>query len=206
MDFSALGLALAAPAIDLIGELGLGGNTPLQALAGEGGEVEFNLVEPGAALGGVVDLKTVGQALGQGRGQAVIKRTQGVGVQVVLHQPDFGGLRVAGGQLLPKLGVLALGTPRPHLIQVLAGERLDGGEYTATAVLGVGVVRFGWFARLRGQPLDHLAEQKARPLIEADDRKPGVMGLGVEREQRFEALQVLPVDLSDAPRPFQVGP
>jgi len=108
--------------------------------------------------------------------------------------------------LLHKLGVLALGAPRPHLIQALAGERLDGGEYTATAVLGVGVVRFGWFARLRGQPLDHLAEQKARPLIEADDRKPGVMGLGVEREQRFEALQVLPVDLSDAPRAFQVGP
>ena len=49
MDFSALSVALAAVALDLVGELGLGGNTPLQALAGEGGEVGFNLVEPGAA-------------------------------------------------------------------------------------------------------------------------------------------------------------
>ena len=69
LDFSALSLALAAPAIDLISELGLGGNAPFETLAGEGGEVEFYLVEPGAALGRVVDLKTVGQALGQGRGQ-----------------------------------------------------------------------------------------------------------------------------------------
>ena len=60
----------------------------------------------------------------------------------------------------------------------------------------------GWFTRLRGQPLDHLAEQKARPLIEADDRKPGVVGPGVEGEQRFEAVQVLPVNLPDAPLPL----
>lgn len=60
VDFDLVGLPLAAPAVDLLSELGLGGNTPLQTLAGEGREIQLNLIKPGAALGGVVDLETLG--------------------------------------------------------------------------------------------------------------------------------------------------
>lgn len=179
MDFYLLRLPLAAPAVDLVSELGLGGNASFQALAAQGREVQFYLVEPRAALGRVVDLEPVGQALRHGGRQSVVKSAQGVGVKLVLHQPDFGGLRVTAGQLLHELGVLALGALGPHLVQALPGQRLDGGQHAATAVLGIGVV---FLARLRGHFLDNVAEQKARPLVEANHGIARVVGPGVERD------------------------
>lgn len=135
-------------------------------MAGQGREVEFNLVEPGAALGGVLHLEASGQLFGQGRRQAVVKRAQRMRVEVILHQADFLGLGVAGRQALHELGILALGALRPYLVEALAGERLDGGQHAATAVLGVGVMFFGRLAlltgssRLRGQPFDGSPSRK----------------------------------------------
>jgi len=43
-----------------------------------------------------------------------------MGIEIVLHDPDFPSLRVASRQLLPKLGVLALGALAPNLIRSLA--------------------------------------------------------------------------------------
>ena len=120
-DFDTLHLPFVASAIDLLGQLGLGGNAPLRALAGEGREVQFDLVEPGAALGRIVDLEAGGWLFGHRRGQAVVEGTQGVAVTIILPEADFLGLGVAGGQLLPKLGVLALGAPASDLVQALAG-------------------------------------------------------------------------------------
>ena len=128
-----------------------------------------------------------------------------MGVEAVLHEANLRALRVAGGQLLHELGVFALGALGTDLLQALPGQGLDGGQHAATAVLRIGIVLLGYLAGLaglgglRGQALDHVTEQKAGALIEADHRKLRVVGPGVEREQRFEALQVLPVDLPDAP-------
>ena len=122
-----------------------------------------------------------------------------MGVEVVLHEPNLLRLRVAGSQLLHKLGVLALGALGPHLVQALPGQRLDGGQHAATAVFGVGIVLPGGLAWMRSQALDDVAEQKTGALIEADDGKARLVGAGVEGEHRFEALQVLPVDPADAP-------
>jgi len=202
VNFHRLGLALPTPAIDLVGQLGPGRNAALQTLATQGRKIRFNLVKSGAALGRVVPPEPLGQALGHGHGQAVVKSAQRVGVEVVRHEPDFFGPGVAPRQLRQELGVLALGAPASDLVKALAGERLNGGQYAATAVLGVGVALFGGLARLRGQALDHVAEQKAGALVETDDAKARVVGAGIEGEQRFEAQQALPVDLANAPLAF----
>jgi len=60
VELEALLVALAAPALDLIGELGLGRKAPLQARAREGREVQLDQVEPGAALGRVAEVEPVG--------------------------------------------------------------------------------------------------------------------------------------------------
>ena len=101
--------------------------------------------------------------------------------------------------MLPELGILALGALGSHLVETLAGERLNGGQHATAPVLGIGIMLLGGLARLRSQALDHVANQKAGALIEADHGKARVIGAGVEGEHRFEALQVLPVDLPDAP-------
>lgn len=117
----------------------------------------------------------------------------------VLHEADLGGVGVAGGQLLPELGALALGAPGAHLVEALAGQGLHRGQYAATAVFRVGVMFFGRLARLWGQALDHVANQKTGSFVEADHREVWVVGASVQLQQGFEALQVLPVDLADAP-------
>ena len=73
MDFDALGLALVAPAIDLVGQLRLARNAPLQALAAQGREVELELVEPRAALGRVDEAEAGSQRVGLAGGKAVVK-------------------------------------------------------------------------------------------------------------------------------------
>lgn len=58
-DFDLLGLLLAAPIMDPISKLGLGRKILLQALATQGREVEFNLVEPEVTFGHGIGLLLV---------------------------------------------------------------------------------------------------------------------------------------------------
>ena len=81
----------------------------VQALAGQGGEFDLGDVEPGAVLGGVVDLQALGEGVGLGRFECLVERADGVGVEVVHHQHDLLGVGVVHGR--------AAGRPRgpsPH--------------------------------------------------------------------------------------------
>ena len=185
-EFDALRLTRVAAAVNLLCPLGLGGKAPLEALAREGREIQFHLVEPRAALGRVGDLEAGGELLGHSGGQTVVEGAQGVGMEVVLHESNLLRLGVAGRQLLPELGVVAFGTLAADLLQALAAQRLDGGQYAATAGVrrGVGLLGglpgFAGLYGLRGQALDDIAEQKTGPLVKAHDGKTRVIGRGVQ--------------------------
>jgi len=63
--------------------------------------------------------------------------------------------------LLPKVGVVTLGALAAYWVKALAGAWLDGSQYAATTVFGIGVVLLGELpslAGLLGQALDHVAE------------------------------------------------
>ena len=98
--------------------------------------------------------------------------------------------------MLCKLGVPALGA---DLLQALARQGPDGRAPPTNAVLGVGTVSCGRFARLRCQALDDVAEQKRRPLIQTDNRELRVEGPAAKGETGFEALHVLVGNWPDAP-------
>ena len=125
----------------------------------------------------------VGQPASLGGGQAVVEAAQRGGVEVVEHETDLLRLRVAGGQLLQELRELALGALLAHLIEAPAGQGLDRRQHAAGAVFTVGVGFLGQPGRLRGPAFDHVAEQKAGALVEANDGKTRVVGAGIEREQ-----------------------
>jgi hypothetical protein len=52
------------------------------------------MLAPAAVLGGVVQLQPIGQPPGLGRWERRIQRRRGVGVEVVLDQPDLLGVGV----------------------------------------------------------------------------------------------------------------
>ena len=58
---------------------------------------------------------------------------------------------------------------------------------------------------MRSQAFDGIAEQKTGALIEAHDGLARGVGPGVKRQHGFEAGQVLPVYLPDAPLALAVG-
>jgi len=60
VDFPGWRLAFAAPAIHLVGQGGLGGKAPREALTAQSPEIEFHLVEPRATLGRVGDREAAG--------------------------------------------------------------------------------------------------------------------------------------------------
>ena len=82
---------------DVRGQLVLGGNALVQTLTGDGRAFEFDHVEPGGAFGRVMHLEAGRQRAGLGGGQGLVKDGIGVGVEVVLDQHDFLGLRIGGG-------------------------------------------------------------------------------------------------------------
>ena len=69
----------------------LRGDALVQALAGDGRELEFDHVEPGGIFWRVMDLEVGGQRAGLGGGQMLVKDSVSVGVEVVLHEHDFLG-------------------------------------------------------------------------------------------------------------------
>lgn len=79
-----------------------GGDTLVQALAGDGREFEFDHIEPRGIFGGVMHLEAGGQRPGLSGGQVLVENGIGVGVEVILHQHSFLRPWVVGTQLLHK--------------------------------------------------------------------------------------------------------
>jgi hypothetical protein len=85
VDATARSVAGRLPGRDLPPQRRLVGQPPIEALLGQHGKLDLGHVQPAAVLGGVVQLKPVGQSLGLGRLKRLIQRRRGVGVEVVLH-------------------------------------------------------------------------------------------------------------------------
>lgn len=75
-------------------ELAQRGDALVRALTSNGGEVEFDQLEPGGIFGRVIPLEAGGQGPRLGGGQVLVE--DGVGVEVVLYEHDFFGLGVGG--------------------------------------------------------------------------------------------------------------
>lgn len=112
-------------------EFGQGRDALVQALAGDSGEFEFDHVEPGGIFWRVMHLKAGSQGAGLGRRQVLVEDGVGVGVEVVLHEHDFRGLRVVGGQSLHEAAVVGSGAAGRDFDQALAATRLEGRQQTS---------------------------------------------------------------------------
>jgi len=75
------------------------GHAPMQALTGNGREFDLLHVEPRGFLRRVIKLEALRERKGFFRRERLVQRTQVVRVQVVLHRPDFHGLRILRRQL-----------------------------------------------------------------------------------------------------------
>ena len=140
-----------------------------------------------------------------------------MGVAVVLDEHDFLGLRVGGGQALPKAAVVRARAPGRDLDQALAGAGLESGQQAGRALAHVrtalppGAARLGGLlsaSRLRGdgrQGLDGLAVEHTGPLIEADDGKTRVIRPLVDDQHVFHAGDKGRVHRPQAPVLLAVG-
>ena len=72
------------------------GDTAVEALAGENGEFGFRHVEPTVVLRGVMPFEPLGDAPRLGGWERLVERAFGVGVEVVLYEDDFLGLKEMG--------------------------------------------------------------------------------------------------------------
>ena len=88
------GVALRHTGVNMSSEFVLGGDALVQALAGDGRELDLDHVESGGTFGRVVHLEACVQGVGLGGGQVLVKDGVGVGVTVVLDQHGFLGLGV----------------------------------------------------------------------------------------------------------------
>ena len=212
------GIALGHARGDVGREFLLGGNALVQAPAGNGREFAFDHVEPGRILRRVMHLEARGQGPGLLGGQVLVEDGVGVGVEVVLHQPDFLGLRICGGQLLHEAAVVGAGAAGRDLDRALAGAGFEGGRPAGRALAHVGAALPAGAAGLGGlfaprglgrhgrQRLDGLAVQRAGALVEADHRVLRIAGPLVDGQHVLHAGHEGRVHFAQAPVLLAVGP
>ena len=112
----AQGVAVAHPSLDLGSQHGLAFDAPVQALPGQGRELDFGDVEPAAVLGCVVPFQPRGDAPRLGRGKGLVEHAGVVRVEVVADQDHLLGLReMHVHQVAQDRGEIPLGAPRRDL-------------------------------------------------------------------------------------------
>jgi len=184
----------------------------VRQIATESAQLDFGHVQPRAVLGCVVDLETVGEALGLRGRERLVERGGGVGIELVHDQDELVRLPVATVHQVPHemRPVLA---PAPvgdcHLAPT--AERLEGHEQVGRAVAHVfAVVAFGppgtvIVCRARRQRGAQLADQLLAALVQADHRPLRVMPAVVDLQHVFHVEHELGRVLGrDAPHPPQV--
>ena len=108
---------------------------PIEALPGQGGQLDLGDVEPGAVFGGVVDLQPGGEAARLDRLERLIQRPEGVRVEVV-HDQDHGrGVGIVDGeQPVDLVGPVEPGAVGMGIDVAPAAQRLDPDEDRTGAV------------------------------------------------------------------------
>lgn len=125
-----------------------------------------------------------------------------MGVEVVLNEADFDCLWVPLSQRLHEKGILPFGSSAVHLGQTLSGKGFYSCQECTGAVFVKRIVLFGNLAALHGQRFYPVADQKARPLVEADHWVSRIIGQQVQVKDALHAGNKLCIHLADAPRSF----
>src|SRR5919199_6142952 len=86
IGFDSGGIAPAPPSVDMALERCLVAH-PVRQIGAEGAQLDFGHIQPRAVLGRVMDLETVGDALGLLGRERLVERGRGVGVELV-HDQD----------------------------------------------------------------------------------------------------------------------
>src|SRR5262249_11111422 len=134
------------------------------------------------------------------RRQHLVEGPRGVGVQVVLHQPQRCGLRVVTGeQRLHKGGVVHRGPSFPHFDIAPAGVELKGQQDAARPILLVFIMIAFDLTGAHWQDRSPLFDEKTRPLIETDERMVRVIRQLVLVEDVFHMPQIVAGNLAYAP-------
>ena len=88
-------IAVDFPCGHLVSHLGDFGDATVEALALEGAEFDFGNIEPTAMFGCVMDFKTLSQSPGLWRWESVVKRADGMDIEIVHDQANFDGIGIA---------------------------------------------------------------------------------------------------------------
>ena len=168
VDFGCDGVSVGLPNQGLFFELLGAAQAPVQAVPGKGGEFDFGPVEPEPVFGGEVKFELMAQLPGSVNGQVLVKSAVRVGAAMVLHELNGGHVRVMGGDYpVHKLSVIGLGFSGGDAQMALTRIDIIGQQHVANALAQVLLMFFAGrprFGRNRGE---HMVEQLAGPLVEA---------------------------------------
>ena len=152
-----------------------------------------------------MELEPLRQLSGGRRVKRLIKRTRRVRVQIILDHPKTGHVWILRGERLHELSIIGFRPAKTHLGESTARQWFDGQQETADAmpfILGVLFFRLSRLHRQRGEPV---ANELTRSFINADHRLLGIIRLRIQIEQVFQAHEVFPRHMGDAPLPMLPG-
>jgi len=186
VDFGGDGISVGLSDQGFFFELLRAANASVQALTRKSRELDIGPVEPGVVFGGEVKRELVAQLPDPSNGQVLVKSAVGVGAVVVLYQLDGGHIRVMGGNHpVHESSVVSLGFGGRDSQMALAGIDVVRQQHVANILSQVILVFFAgrpWFGRNRAQ---HLVEQLAGPLVEAQARDARIGRLRVQSQHVF---------------------
>lgn len=155
----------------------------VEGLPGENGELDFGDVQPAAVLGGVVDLKLLGEPARFVRFEGFVERRRRVGTQIIHDEDDsFGGGIDLIGELTKEVSEVDEGALVGGFSHDAPGEGLDREKdvgRTAPAVLVVYASSNTGFGRDRNT---NVVEQLLTGFIDAHLRETCIVGTVVDLE------------------------
>src|SRR5262245_10137149 len=197
---SLLGVTLLFPRCDCTRECGFVGNTAVEALLLQDTEFDLGHIQPTPMLGGVMQLELPGDPPRFGRLKRFIERRDLMGIEIVQHDTNHRGFRVAFVyQPLHSMGEVALGPLLRHLHVPPARLRFYEEKEVARAVAGVFVIialRPPWLSR---QWLPGLLDELLGSLIKVDLGPGRIIRLGVDFQDVFHGGDELRPHCRDAP-------
>ena len=167
----------------------------VEALADHHADFDLGDVQPTAVLGGIDELEAVPQRLGPGRVEGLVERAGAVGVEVVHHQRDSGGVGILPGDVFQETGPVGLGPALGDLGQTPPGQRFGRHEHVAGAAASVLVVFADLPSRGRRDGRPCLGDQLPRRLVHAHHREARVVRTPIDVEHPLHVRREVGVAL-----------
>lgn len=127
-----------------------------------------------------------------------------MGIEIVLDEADFPGIRILRGQRLTKQRVLQLRPSGMHLSEPLPRQGFDGSEQGTGPQFFVCIMLLAHLAGLGREWQQGVANQETGPFIKTHDRILGSIGQCVHGQDVFQACQKRGIDLTNTPRMLEV--